>query len=264
MQPDGNNATDVNSVRQVSRTPIPSRADAVEFNWSPAIARSRGIYGFDSLDLRARSFNLIRAQVSSLRRERNWRLLAFVSATPSVGKSYVSANTAAALSRDPRICTHLVDLDLRRGGTASIFGLPLETGLETYLSAHHSEAPPAYVPLGENLILIPTVPGPVNSAELLASERMAAMFQAMRHSPADNLYLFDLPPVFANDDSLSAMESMDGYVIIAEEGKTTQREIESIVNLLGTEQLAGVVLNKYRGGLISEGRGAEDYYAAGY
>jgi hypothetical protein len=34
--------------------------------------------------------------------------------------------------------------------------------------------------------------------------------------------------------------------------------------MLGEERLAGVILNKYRGGLVSEGYGIEDRYAQYY
>ena len=60
------------------------------------------------------------------------------------------------------------------------------------------------------------------------------------------------------------MESLDGYVLIVEDGKTTQQEIESAIEMLGHGQLAGVVLNKYRGGLMSEGRGIEERCASRY
>jgi Mrp family chromosome partitioning ATPase len=60
------------------------------------------------------------------------------------------------------------------------------------------------------------------------------------------------------------MESLDGYIIVAQDGKTTQREIEATVGMLGHERLAGVVLNKYRGGLVSEGYGVEERYASEY
>ena len=60
------------------------------------------------------------------------------------------------------------------------------------------------------------------------------------------------------------MESLDGYLIVVQDGKTTQREIEATVNMLGHERLAGVVLNKYRGGLVSEGYGVEERYATEY
>ena len=246
-------------------TPIPSRSEAVDFEWSAAIARRRGIHGFNSMDARSRSFNLIRGKLVNLRRDRQWRMIGFVSAAPSVGKSYVSANVAAALSRDPRWNTYLVDLDLRRGGVASTFGLQPEAGLETYLEDPAWVGPvPSFAPLGQQLVLITTVPGHLHSAELLANSRASALLAQMRRSAGENLFLFDLPPVFANDDASNVVELLDGYVFVAEEGKTTRREIESAVQTLGEERLAGIILNKYRGGLISEGRGIEERYASGY
>ena len=52
------------------------------------------------------------------------------------------------------------------------------------------------------------------------------------------------------------------HLVVVQDGKTTQREIEAAIDLLGQERLAGVILNKYRGGLVSEGYGSEDRYAS--
>ena len=60
------------------------------------------------------------------------------------------------------------------------------------------------------------------------------------------------------------MQRLDAYILVAEEGKTTKREVREATALLGQERLAGVILNKYRGGLMSEGYGVEDYYNRGY
>ena len=37
-----------------------------------------------------------------------------------------------------------------------------------------------------------------------------------------------------------------------------------VSSMLGEGRLAGVILNKYRGGVVSEGYGVDDYYGAGY
>ena len=94
--------------------PLPKREQAHVLPWDLAIAQSKGIYGFDSLDARSRAFNMIRAKLHELRAQRGWRLFGVVSATPKVGKSFIAANIAASLSRDPRFETTVVDLDLRR------------------------------------------------------------------------------------------------------------------------------------------------------
>jgi Mrp family chromosome partitioning ATPase len=253
-------------VRQVRIAPVfPSRAQAVEFAWNGATARRRLVHGFDSRNASSRSFNLIRSKLVALQRERGWRMLGVVSATPNVGKSFVSANVAASVSRDPRFQTYLLDLDLRRGTIKDIFGIEPEHGIVEYFEqSGPSDTLPGYVPQGQELIVVPTIPGPVLSAELLASDRAAALFRAMRNSDERNFFICDLPPAFANDDASIILESLDGYLIVAQDGKTTQREIEAAIETLGHERLAGVVLNKYRGGLVSEGYGIEDRYASEY
>ena len=244
---------------------FPMRAQTDEFRWTSGEARRRLVHGFDSRNASSRSFNLIRSKLVSFNRERGWRLLGVVSATPSVGKSFVSANVAAAMSRDPRFQTYLMDFDLRRGTIRDIFGIETEDGITNFLESSESGAVlPGFMPQGQELIVIPSVAGPVHSAELLASDRATALFRAMRNSDERNYFICDLPPVFANDDAAIIMEALDGYMIVAQDGKTTQREVAATVEMLGQERLAGVVLNKYRGGLVSEGYGIEDRYASEY
>jgi Mrp family chromosome partitioning ATPase len=169
------------------------------------------------------------------------------------------------MSRDPRFQTYLIDLDLRRGTIKDIFGIETDSGIVEYLEQPEPRnILPGFMPQGQELIIIPSLPGPVHSAELLAGERASEMFGAMRTSDERNYFICDLPPVFANDDAAIIMEALDGYMIVAQDGKTTQREIAATVEMLGHERLVGVVLNKYRGGLVSEGYGIEDRYASEY
>ena len=244
---------------------LPAPGEAQRLDWSPELARSRGIYGFDSLDPRSRAFNMIRAKLLELRAERGWRLFGIVSATPNVGKSFIAANVAAALSRDPRVRN-----DGRRPRSPAC--IADQRPWHRTRSQHprlsrgqpNAVAPTAYVLDGERLLILPTTAGPIRSAELLAGSRAQALLRGMRVAGDDNLFIVDLPPVFANDDAATTMARLDAYIIVVEEGKTTQREVKDVAALLGTSRLAGVILNKYRGGLVSEGYGFDSYYAAGY
>lgn len=245
--------------------PLPDRGDAVEVAWSPAESRRRGIYGFDSLYPRSRSFNLMRAKLMDMHREHGWRLVGVVSATPNVGKSFIAANIASALSRNPRLQTYVVDIDLRRASLSSLFDLAPSCGIRSFLQEDGTAmVPDVYRLQGEKLLIMPTKAGAIHSAELLSGEKAQALFRSMRLAGPDRFFLFDLPPVFANDDALAAMTRLDSYIVVAEEGKTKQREIVETVELLGRDKLAGVILNKYRGGIVSEGYGVESYYVAGY
>lgn len=245
--------------------PLPALKDAQLLGWDSAIAKSKGIYGFDSLDARSRPFNMIRAKLHELRSQRGWRLFGVVSATPKVGKSFIAANVAASLSRDPRFATTVIDLDLRRASLTAIFNIEPKTSIRAYLEQQRgADVPTAYALEGERLMILPTTPGPIRSAELLAGNRAQALFRAMHSAGDHSLFVVDLPPVFANDDAVTAMARLDGYVVVVEEGTTTTREVKDVISLLGVQRLAGVILNKYRGGLVSEGYGVDNYYAAGY
>lgn len=249
----------------LSVIPIEGRESALEIPWDSAISKSRGVYGFDSMDARSRSFNLIRARLLELNMSRGWRMIGVVSATPNVGKSFISANVAASLSRDPRFQTYAVDLDLRRGSLSGFFGIDPEGGIRAYLEgAPEADVPVTYRLENERLLIMPTSAGHTHSAELLAGERSQTLLRSMRVSDEKNVFIFDLPPVFANDDASTVMARLDAYIVVAEEGKTKQREIQDAVGLLGEGRLAGVILNKYRGGVVSEGYGVDDYYAVGY
>jgi Mrp family chromosome partitioning ATPase len=244
---------------------LPKPGDAQLLEWSPELARSRGIYGFDSLDPRSRPFNMIRAKLLELGAERGWRLFGIVSATPNVGKSFIAANVAASLSRDPRVQATAVDLDLRRASLTASLGIDPQVSIRAYLEGQPgADAPTAYTLEGERLLILPTTAGPIRSAELLAGGRAQALLRGMRVAGDNSLFIIDLPPVFANDDAATTMARLDAYIIVVEEGKTTQREMKDVAALLGTSRLAGVILNKYRGGLVSEGYGFDSYYAAGY
>jgi Mrp family chromosome partitioning ATPase len=247
-------------------TPDQTVSDALDapplIGWSPERALAGGIYGFNSIDPRSRSFNLVRGRLLELKRSRNMRLVGVVSATPNVGKSFVAANISASLSRDPQIRTFAVDLDLRRGSLSAQFGLTPDNGLNEYLASGGKFE--TYLLDGEALTVIPTRGGMVHSAELLASGRARGMFQAMRRSNPDNFFICDLPPVFANDDAVATMAQLDAYILVSEEGLTTEKEIKDSVETLGRPKLAGVVLNKFKGGMLSDGYGVESYYAVGY
>lgn len=245
-------------------TALPTPDEALDVLTSSDALKTRGIYGFDSIDPRSRSFNLMRSRLLELRRERDWRMLGIVSATPQVGKSFIAANLAAALSRSPKFQTYLLDLDLRRGSVSTLCGL--EDGTMREYLEHSPEVlrPTAFRFEGESLVMLPTTPMLSASSELLAGQRALNLFQAMRASAENNLFIVDLPPVFANDDAAIAMVRLDAYILVAEEGKTTERELKDVTAMLGRDRLAGTILNKYRGGLLSEGYGVGSYYNSGY
>lgn len=242
---------------------FPTLDHSTEFDWSGAQAKQRGIYGFDSRDVRSRPFNMLRSRLLKLHRNKRWRLFGIVSATPAVGKSFVGTNLAAALSRTPGIDTTLLDLDLRRGSIAANFGLPVERGLREYFEGEIDDLNSLAVhPHGERLVILPTDRAATHSAELLSSSRMDDMVHAMRARPPHSIFLCDLPPVFANDDATIVTTKLDAFILVVEEGRTTKKQIQDALHILDQAPCAGVVLNRFDGGMIADSYGYG--YGAGY
>lgn len=238
---------------------LPRLDEAQRFAWDAPQAKSRGVYGFDSRDIRSRPFNLMRSRLFKLHVAKGWRLFGVVSSNPGVGKSFVATNLGAALSRTPDVSTYLIDFDLRRGSLAENFGCSPKTGLRQYLSGEvHSLINAGLTPEGENLILIPTDSSRVHSAELLANDRMTALLDDMRAQPSSTIVLCDLPPVFANDDAAIITSKLDAYILVVESGYTNKKQIREAVNALSPATCAGVVLNRYQGGMVA------DTYGYGY
>jgi Mrp family chromosome partitioning ATPase len=233
---------------------LPPAHAVAGFDWSPELAKARGIYGFDSRDIRSRPFNLLRSRILRLNRDKGWRLFGIVSATPGVGKSFVATNLAAALSRNPAFTTYLIDLDLRRGSIGENFSIKPSPGVRGFLEGEGGELP-SLQPRGERLIIVPTDASRTHSAELLSGQRMGELVSAMRSLPETSLVICDLPPVFANDDAAIVAGRLDAYLLVVEDGHTTRKQMRDSVNVLQPSACAGVVLNRYHGGLVSDAYG---------
>lgn len=215
----------------------------------------RGVFGFNSRDRRSRPFNLLRSQVIKIMSANGWRKIGITSATPAVGKTFIACNLAASMSRVPDRQTLLFDLDLRRGSVAAQYDLTDQLGLDAYLNGGiDSLAPVARRVVGSNLTIYPSYRVQESSAELLAGSRMKSLVEAMRRLPEDHLCICDLPPAFANDDAAIALEQLDAYLLVVEEGKTTARQVRDAIELLRPAPCIGTVLNRYNGVL-----GGDDY-----
>ena len=224
------------------------------FSWSIEQGKALGIYGFDSRDIRSRPFNLLRSRILKLNRAHGWRIFGVVSATPGVGKSFVASNMAAALSRTPSLTTYLMDLDLRRGSIAENFRFQPEMGIRAYLEEEENSFG-LCVPEGERLLIVPTDASRSHSAELLATERMEQLVQAVRGLPKETIVICDLPPVFANDDAAIVASKLDAYLLVVEDGRSTKKQIRDSIKVLSPAPCAGVVLNRYHGGVVSDSYG---------
>lgn len=234
-----------------------------EFTPDLADIREHRIVGFNSRDVRARPFNLLRTSFAKRLKEGGYRMVGITSATPAAGKSFLSMNLASSLARVSEEPVYLVDLDIRRASLASEVGFKPEHGIETYLEGGIDDlAAVGRRIAGTNLGLFPTVRRTKNTAELLAGENFGRLIEQLRNQSDAATILFDLPPAFANDDAMIILEKLDGFVLAVDAGRTTRKQVEDVLAMLSPTPCVGSILNRYRGGLgdsYGYGYGGPDY-----
>jgi len=214
----------------------------------------------------AESYRLLRTNIEFSAVDQPPRRLLVTSAVPGEGKSTVAANLAVVLAQSGKRVL-LVDGDLRRPSIGRMFGLPPGRGLTTVLadatqSASHPGpgAGPVPAPGVEHLMLLPSGPLPPNPADLLGSQRMAAVLDEL--ATAYDILVLDSPPVLVATDPLLLASRVDGVLLVVSTGETrsplVRQAAESIRQVGG--RLLGVVLNKVA---ASEGHVYYTYYQSG-
>jgi len=207
------------------------------------------LFACDTKDQRSRPFNLLRAQLIKKLAETGGRLIGITSPAPNAGKSFVASNLAASMSQLSSRRTVLIDLDLRRATIADIFGLKGPEGVTEYLLGDELTLSQIGRRIGtSNLVVYPTFPAQVNSAELMVGDRLLDLVARARALGDDAIVIFDLPPVFANDDAMLVAEQLDGILLVVEQGVTTKKQLQSSMQLLHPTPLLGTIFNRFTGG----------------
>jgi capsular exopolysaccharide synthesis family protein len=139
--------------------------------------------------------------------------------------------------------TLLVDTDMRRPRLHKTLRCSNERGVSGLIvgetdidgAVKSTEVP--------NLFLLPCGPIPPNPAELLQTERFAALVQAL--AQRFDRVIFDSPPILAVTDAVILGRVLDGAVLVARAGRTSREALtrgrQSLANVNG--RVIGVVLN---------------------
>ena len=230
---------------------LPSLAELPVFEPDPATLDRHAVVGFDSRDSRSRPFNLLRTQVAKRIAAQKAEIIGITSATPNAGKSFLSLNLAASLSRVAEQTVYLIDLDLRRGSVAEELGMMPELGVSDFLDGSSDDLGKMGWRVGESsLAVFPTRAMAGHSAELLSGDRFALLIEAFRGIAGNAFILCDMPPTFANDDTMIAMQKLDGYIMVVDSGHTTRRQVQDTMEMLQPAPCLGAVLNRYNGGIM--------------
>jgi capsular exopolysaccharide synthesis family protein len=189
----------------------------------------------------AEQFRTLRARIDSIAGSRPIRTVAVTSALPGDGKTLAAIGLAVVNSMQPGRRVVLVDCDLRKPSIAASLGVRVDAGLAEVLEGNASLEDALLQVEGSQLDVLPVRSIPQNPSELLASENMRKLLEALANR-YDRVVL-DLPPTLGLPDAKTMSELCDGVIFVVRADVTPEPEIASALDVLDRRRVLGLVMN---------------------
>lgn len=200
------------------------------------------IFG-DRLDFNsAEEFKKLRTNVLfSIPGDKKCTVIGLTSSMPSEGKTSTAINLAYTFAEAGKK-TLLVECDLRLPTMAKKIGLPRTKGLSDILISDSNKISSIIQStLSDNLHILTSGSIPPNPTELLGSERMVSVMDALKEG-YDYIFL-DLPPITVVADAVVVSKVLDGIVFVAREDYVSKKAFADSIRQLrfANAKILGIV-----------------------
>ncbi|MFP9227669.1 tyrosine-protein kinase Wzc [Pectobacterium cacticida] len=193
-------------------------------------------------DLAIEAIRSLRTSLHFAMMEAKNKVLMISGASPSIGKTFISANLGAVIAQSGQRVL-IIDCDMRKGYAHELMGTHSTNGLSDILSGQCTAEKSVRNTVVENMDFIPRGQVPPNPSELLMHPRFAEFLQwANEHY---DLVLLDTPPILAVTDAAIISRHAGTSLLVARFEMNTPKEIEVSIRRFeqnGTE-IKGVILN---------------------
>jgi len=197
--------------------------------------------GTDSKKIGAEPFRTLRSRLSQIADTRLLKRVVITSSVPAEGKTFVAANLAQSIVRQPDRRVLLIDADLRASRLHLALGAPSTPGLTDYLRGEADEFAIIQSGPDEHLCFIPGGNEVSNPSELLLGERMRHLLDVV--TPMFDFVILDSPPATPVHDPSVLADLCDGVLFVVRAGVTDFEVAEKAVAEFREKNLLGVVLN---------------------
>jgi protein-tyrosine kinase len=189
----------------------------------------------------AEQFRTLRSRLYQLRGTQSLRTLLVTSAIPGEGKTFVTANLAQAIVRQPDRRALIIDADLRCARLHLPLGAPTSPGLTDYLRGEADEL--AVIQHGQegNLCFIAGGNEVTDPSELLSNGRLRKLLD--RVTPVFDWVILDSPPCVPVADASILADLCDGVLLVVRAGSTPSEVAQRARQELQGKNVVGVVLN---------------------
>jgi protein-tyrosine kinase len=205
-------------------------------------ARNSVFVGADSDRVGAERFRTLRSRLYQIAGAQKLKKLLITSSIPAEGKTFVTANLAQSIVRQPDRRVLLIDADLRASRLHQTLGAPSGPGLSDYLRGEVDECAIIQSGLEGNLCFIPGGQQVSNPSELLLRDRMKHLLDKM--SEMFDWIILDSPPALPVHDASMLADLCDGVLFVVRAGSTDSEIAQRVSAEFRDKNLLGVVLNR--------------------
>jgi protein-tyrosine kinase len=201
--------------------------------------------GGDEGHVGAERFRTLRSRLYQLGGTRPLRRVVVTSSVPAEGKTFVAANLAQSIVRQPDRKVLLIDADLRASRLHQVLGAPRTPGLADYLRGEADECKVVQKGSDAHLCFIPAGSEAPNPSELLLNDRMKRLLELM--TPIFDWIIIDTPPALPVHDASMMADLCDGVLFVVRAGSTDHEIAAKAAAGFQDKNLLGVVLNRVDG-----------------
>ena len=209
--------------------------------------------GNDDTQIGAERFRTLRSRLYQIAGTRPLRRVMVTSSVPAEGKTFVAANLAQSIVRQPDRKVLLIDADLRASRLHQVLGAPRSPGLSDYLIGEADEFQVIQKGSDASLCFIPGGREVPNPSELLMNDRLKKLLELM--TPLFDWIIMDTPPVLPVHDASMMADVCDGVLFVVRAGMTNHEMAAKATAEFQDRNLLGVVLNR-----VEDGAGYGGYY----
>ncbi len=184
------------------------------------------------------------------------------SAIPGEGKTFTALNLALSIARERDRAVLLVDGDVAKPSLSIALGLRSKPGLTDLLVNERLDLADVVHPTNiEGLSLVAAGAARDNSPELLSSDRMQSVIEALSARVPAGVVIFDSPPVLATNEAQVLSRYAGQVLLVIRSDSTEQRMVTEALALIDRNRPVNAVLNRVEPSMLSR---YYSYYYYGY
>jgi capsular exopolysaccharide synthesis family protein len=214
-----------------------------------------------SRNITSEQFRGIRTNLSFKLKDNNDKIVLVTSSMNGEGKSFVSLNLAAIFAL-PGKKIALLEFDIRKPGIVQALDMSSAKGLTSFLNGQETDLTKLYQSLPDlkNLHIYPSGPLPTNPGDLILSENLGKLFDALKETY--DYVIVDSPPARLVSDAFILGRYSDVVIYVIRHNHTLIKQLQYLKEIISNKTLRNINL-VYNDFITGDKNAYEGYYGDG-